>query len=160
MNRFKLADWAAIAEVIGTAGVIVSLVFVALSINSNTEEARISQTNYIFDASREIELAVATDQEWSRIVVKGRNRSEPLSENEQFRYDAYLVANIDLWDWMADRHRDALMSDVNLSGWNAYFVGWAKLHISKSDWQRLRWQYDADPIAQAVQEAISANSVK
>ena len=160
MSRFKLGDYAAIAEVIGTAGVIVSLVFVAFSINSNTEEARASQTNYIFDASREIELAVATDHDWSRIVVKGRNRSQPLSETEQFRYDAYLVANIDLWDWMADRHRDALMSDVNLDGWERYFVGWTKSHISESDWQRLRWQFDGDPIAQVVQDVISANSVK
>ena len=160
MNRFKLADWAATAEVIGTAGVIVSLVFVAFSINSNTEEARASQTNYLYDASREIELAVATDHEWSRIVVKGRNRSEPLSEIEQFRYDAYLIANIDLWDWTFDRYDDGLMSGVNLDGWNVYFVGWAKSHISESDWQRLRWQYDGDPIGQNVQEAISANSVK
>ena len=159
MNRFKLADWAAVAEVIGTAGVIVSLIFVAFSINSNTEEARASQTNYLFESSREIELAVATDHEWSRIVVKGRGRSEPLSEIEQFRYDAYLVANIDLWDWMLDRYDDGLMTDINLDGWDRYFVGWTKSNISESDWQRLRWQYDGDPIGQAVLEAKSANSV-
>ena len=158
MNKYKLADWAAVAEVIGTAGVIVSLVFVAFSINSNTAEVRASQTNYLVESSREIELAVATDHEWSRIVVKGRSRSEELSEVEQYRYDIYLVATIDLWDWMFDRYDDGLMSDVNLDGWNRYFVGWTKSHISESDWQRIRWQFDGDRIGQTVLEVIYASS--
>ena len=109
MKKLELTDWAAVAEVIGTVGIIVSLVFVAFSINNNTEEVRASQTNYIYDVSREIELAVAANQEWTRVIVQGRNRNEQLSEIEQFRYDAYLVANIDLWDGMLERYADGLM---------------------------------------------------
>ena len=154
MNRFKLV------KTIGTVGVIVSLVFVAFSINRNTEETRASQTNYFLDASRDIELAIAADNEWSRIVVKGRDRSEPLSETEQFRYDDYVIANIDLWKQMRGRHNNGLLTDLDIDEWDAYFIGWAKSYIFESDWQRLRWQYGSDQIVQVVQEAISANSVK
>ncbi len=74
MKKIKLADWAALAEVIGTVGVIVSLIFVAFSINNNTSEFKAAQANQLYESSREVELAVASDNEWARIIVKGQKK--------------------------------------------------------------------------------------
>ena len=160
MKKLKLTEWAAVAEVVGTIGVMVSLVFVAFSINNNTEEVRASQTNYVYDTSRQIELMVAADPEWVSIVIKGRNHSEQLSEVEQYRYDAYLVANVDLWDAMLERHADGLINSFQLGGWDDYFIGWTERHIADSDWQRIKWQYRDYDIAQKIEAVLSAESIQ
>ena len=36
MERLKLTEWAALAEIIGTVAIVVSLLFVGYSINRNT----------------------------------------------------------------------------------------------------------------------------
>ena len=155
MKKLNLTEWAAVAEVIGTIGVIVSLIFVAHSINTSTDEARASQTHVIFDTSRQIDLTVAADPEWSRIVVQGRSRQEPLSEVEQYRYDAYLVAVIDLWDQMLERYDDGLMDDQEVGYWELYFADWAQRHLTESAWQRIKWNYTGGDIGSKIEAAIS-----
>ena len=66
VKRLDLAGLTATAEVIGTIGIIVSLVFVAYSVNSNTNAVKASQTNVVYEASRQIELAVASDPEFEK----------------------------------------------------------------------------------------------
>ena len=78
MTRPTLRDMAAIAEVIGTFGLIVSLVFVVYSIDKNTAEVNAMHSNSVFDANREVELAVGSDAEWSRIIAERRSQ-RPLS---------------------------------------------------------------------------------
>ena len=156
MKKFQLTDWAAAAEIAGTLGVIVSLMFVVFSVNNNTIEVRASHRNYIYDSSREVELAVASDDEWSRIVVKGRKKGEQLSEIEQYRYDAYLVSTIDIWAVMLERYNDGLMAVSTIDGWDQYFIEWARRNVSESDWQRIKWQYlDDDIITQKIESVIS-----
>ena len=157
MKTMKLTDWAAFAEVIGTVGVIVSLIFVAFSIDRNTDEARAEQTNHLYDVSRTIELAVAADQEWSRIIVKGRNGDEPLSDVEKFRYDAYLVSVIDLWDGTLDRYTDDLIRLSQLQDWDDYFEEWASRHVSKNAWERIRWQY-VGSLREKIDGLVAASS--
>jgi hypothetical protein len=155
VKRLDLTGWAAIAEVIGTVGIVVSLIFVAYSINTNTDEVRASQTNVIFDTARHIDLSVASDSEWARIVVQGRSHKGHLSEVDQYRYDIYLVAVMDLWDQLLVRVQDGLMSEGMIVDWEIYFGEWVERHMTDSDWQRVEWQYLGD-IRTKVEAALSA----
>ena len=150
MKKIKLADWAALAEVIGTVGVIVSLIFVAFSINNNTSEFKAAQANQLYESSREVELAVASDHEWARIIVKGQKNEEPLSELEQYRYDVYLVQTMDIWDGLLERYVDGLMSEENLTGWDQYYIDCAERFVSDDAWQRIKWQYAGGITEEAV----------
>lgn len=150
LKKIKLADWAALAEVIGTVGVIVSLIFVAFSINNNTSEFKAAQANQLYESSREVELAVASDNEWARIIVKGQKNEEPLSELEQYRYDVYLVQTMDIWDGLLERYVDGLMSEENLTGWDQYYIDWAERFVSDDAWQRIKWQYAGGITEEAV----------
>lgn len=153
MKKLVLSEWASVAEVVGTIGVIVSLGFVAHSINVNTNELRASYTHLLFDTTRQVELTVASDAEWSRIVVQGRNRQEQLSEAEQHRYDAYITAIIDLWAEMLGRYDDGLVEEQMLADWDTYFSCWVQRHLSDGDWQRIKWGWPG-PIRSRVESAL------
>ena len=141
VKRLDLSGLAAIAEVIGTIGIILSLVFVAYSVNTNTKEVRASQINAIYDATRQMEMTVASDPEWVGIILQGRSRAEQLSEIDQYRYDAYVVATLDLWDQLLTRAAEGLMDEEEIEGWDIYFEAWVERFVTDSDWQRIRWQY-------------------
>jgi len=96
MRKFSLTEFAAIAEVVATIGVIVSLVLVSQSMNNNANEVRASQINSIYDHTRQIGLLVAPDPEWVRIVLEGRDDIGRLSDVDRYRYDAYLISMLDL----------------------------------------------------------------
>jgi hypothetical protein len=142
VKRLNLAGTVAIAEIVGTVGIIVSLVFVAVGIRSNTAEVRASQVNTIYEGARQIEMSVAGDPEWVDIVIRGRSQTAQLSEAEQWRYDKLLA-----------RAADGLMDDDELRGWDAYFDDWARRYLSGSDWQRIRWQF---PTGTTLVEKVDA----
>jgi len=147
MKRVNLPALAAVAEIIGTVGIIVSLIFVAIGIRDNTGEVRAAQINTIYDGSREIELLVAADPEWVDILLRGRDGTVPLSEMEQWRYDAYLTSYLDLWDKLNARAQDGLMEANELEAWDAYFQRWAQYYMSDRDWERVRWQFPDSTVA-------------
>jgi hypothetical protein len=153
MRKLALGEWASVAEVIGTVGVILSLVFVAYSININTNEVRASYTHLLFETTRQIELTVASDAEWSRIIVQGRTRQGQLTEVEQHRYDAYLTAMVDLWAEMLDRYDDGLVELQMLADWDTYFAVWVQHSLTESDWERIKWGWPG-PIRSRVEAAL------
>ena len=156
MKRLDLAGAAALAEIIGTAGIIVSLIFVALSINSNTTEAKASQLNSLYGMSREIELIVASDPEWIRSILEGRNGSQQMSEIDLYRYDIYLISVLDLWDEMQVRDLDGLMDQEDIDAWDDYFGEWSARYITDVAWQRIEWNAYNDHIVATVEAAISS----
>lgn len=49
MNKLRLKDYAALAEVIGTIGIIVSLLFVGYSVIRNTSAMQAANENVIYE---------------------------------------------------------------------------------------------------------------
>ena len=141
-KKLSLSDMAALAQVIGTIGVIISLIFVLVEINKNTIQASAATTQGFFAAYREVELMVAADPSWSEIVVKGGKQEADLTDVEQFRYDQYVGAIIDLWDELYLRYQDELTDPVTLRLWEEWFQKWAQRNVSRSTWERIKWNYD------------------
>ena len=139
-RELSLSEWAALAEVIGTLGVIISLVFLVISINRSTAEATAYASQDFFNAVQAVELAIASDAEWSAIVIAGRKADAHLPEIEQFRYDAYVTAMVDNWDLLQTRFDDGLMKLGTLEDWDGYFGEWARRNVSPATWDRINWQ--------------------
>jgi hypothetical protein len=157
-KKLSLSEMAALAEVIGTVGVIISLIFVVVGINKNTVQASAATTQAFFASVREVDLVVTADPSWSEIIVKGRKQDANLSAVEQFRYDGYLTLMIDLWDELYLRYQDQLTDPVTLGLWEEWFQDWAKRYISPSTWERIKWNYSAS-IEEKVEAAIGYGKV-
>ena len=149
---------AVLAEVFGTFGVIVSMIFIIVEINQNNVQASAATTQAFFASVRELDLMVASDPVWSDIVLKGRDQDANLSGVDQYRYDAYVAAVIDLWDEMFLRYQDKLTDPLTLSLWEGWFQRWAKRHVHSSTWDRIKWNYD-HWIADKVEAAIGYGNV-
>lgn len=158
-KKLSLSEMAALAEVIGTVGVIISLIFVVVGINKNTVQASAATTQAFFAAYREVELVVTADPSWSEIIVKGRKQDANLSAVEQFRFDGYVGLVIDLWDELYLRHQDELTDPVTLGLWEEYFQEWAKRNVSPSTWDRIRWNYTNTGVDEKVEAAIGYGKV-
>jgi hypothetical protein len=153
-RKLNLSEWAALAEVVGMLGVIISLVFLVIGINRSTAEATAGTSQGFFDAVQTVEMAVSSDAEWSAIVVAGRKEGARLSEIEQFRYDAYVISMVDNWDLLQSRFDDGLMKLEILEGWDEYFSEWARRHVSPATWDRIKWQNYNLRVALKLEKAI------
>ena len=141
MKKLGLSDWANLGELVASVAVVASLYFLIVGINQNTAQIRSNANQAIFRQVSEIEMAIASDPTWSRIVVAGMQPGAQLTEVEQYRYDAYLEANLDVWDAMEALWAQGQIRASTWSGWNTYFENWAQLHVSLESWERLKWQY-------------------
>jgi hypothetical protein len=106
MRKLDLSEWAHVAEVAGTIGVVVSLLLVVYSLERNTVSVSGSGVNEIYDGMREIQIAVLTDRELSEIIVQGREDPESLTTAEAMAYETWVAIHLDLWDRLHNRESD------------------------------------------------------
>jgi len=120
MNRLTLRDWAAMAEIAGTIGVVVSLLMVVYSLNQNTVAISGSGVNEIYDGYRSMQIARIENPEMAMIVKKGATDHDSLSEMEQELYILYVSMNLDLWDRMINRESEGLIDPASSEPWHLF----------------------------------------
>lgn len=135
----KLKQWAALSEIIASIAVVISLVFVIISLERNTTEMSAANTNDLYDSLREIELAVAVDAEFTEIVrqvVTGHY--EDLSEQEAYRYSFYALQHLSIWEQMHARYLDGSVSPSSYESWREYFRLFTRQSLPVSLWRERR----------------------
>jgi len=147
MRRLTLTEWAAIGEIIGTAAVVISLVFVMYSLNQNTAAIHGSTENIIFERHTDLANQFMLDPSLAAILVKMRNPKPQLSDVEAVRWEKYQLNLLDIWALAYNRHQRDLLSDSQWIAWNRYFStvfseGGEKL--TKPRWQELEYGFDAE----------------
>ena len=91
MNRLGLSEWASIAEVIGAAAVVLSLVYVGIQVRENTEEIRAANRQQLVGRSHTATNNVATSPTLAGAFGKVE-AGEPLSPAEQVQYGFFVRA--------------------------------------------------------------------
>lgn len=158
MKRFSLRDWAAISEVIAAVAVIVSLVFVVLSVNRNTIELQAQNVNDLYDSIREIEMTVLADAELAEIVrLVEAGSFDSLSESDAFRYTVFMTQHLSIWEQIYSRRQDGSVSMETYEEWLEYFRLFAKQTLPRAVWEK-RKAWFTDPGFQAeVESALSGS---
>ena len=121
MTRLKLKEWAAVAEIVGTVAVVVSLLFVAYSVNRNSWVIQASNDNFIYELEFARTRDIVSSPGMASIYVKQR-RGEELSEEEQERFYWDTMQELSTWELAFNRHRDGLFSTQQWVGWNNYYI--------------------------------------
>ena len=155
MRKFELGDWASVAEIIGTIAVVISLLFVAQSLDRNTAAISSESTDDVLGALREVELSVISNPDLLHIVVKGRDNVESLSALEREAYARYVVIYLDEWDKLDARERLGLLRTENLEGWHPYFEAWLKEHVTPEMWGEIKWNYGDSNISERIEAVLS-----
>ena len=88
----ELADYANLAEIIGTAAIVISLIYVAIQIRQNTRATRLSTAQNISHEVREVTGLMASDMQMAEVHLKGITEIGLLSPPEKHRFYLFLSA--------------------------------------------------------------------
>ena len=137
MKKLNLIEWAAVSEIIGTAAVVVSLLFVAYSINNNSAVMQASNDNFLFELQHARIRDFITSPGMASIYVK-HNQDEELSEEEQEILFWDQTLQLSTWEIAFTRYRDGQFSSKQWEGWDNYFkVGFIS-EFPEESWAKLR----------------------
>ncbi|MDX1403058.1 MAG: hypothetical protein R3192_00905 [Woeseiaceae bacterium] len=144
MRKLTILEWAAIGELIGTAAIIVSLFFVAYSIERNTAIIQGSTENLIFERHADLTTQFMLDRSLAEILVKMRRENPQLDEVESVRWEKYQLNLLDIWALAFNRHDKELLADSEWQAWDEYFSqtfseGAEKL--TREQWNALKYGY-------------------
>ena len=147
MKKYGLSEWAQIAEVLGVIGVIVSLLFVAYSVNQNTEALQGSNGNILFERHAELQSAIVNDPSLAEIVVKLSGESPELTPVASIRWERYQLNMLDIWAMAFNRYRQDLIGAEQWNAWDEYFAGQfahKAERIDRAFWEKFGYGYDPD----------------
>jgi hypothetical protein len=143
MRKLNLVESAAVAEIIGTAALVISILFVAYSVNQNTAVMQASNDNFIYEIQFARVRDIVSSPGVAAIYAK-RNRNEELSEEEQVRFYWDKLQEIGTWEVAFNRHRDGMFSAEQWVGWNNYFEMALTNQFSAKSWAEVRGWYAED----------------
>jgi hypothetical protein len=117
MVNMNLAEWAAVAEILGMVTVVVSLLLVVRSIRQNTAAMHTANDNFIYERQDAILATLVTDPSMAELQVKHQN-NEQLSEVEHVRMWNQLFRDMLMWELAFNRLEAGLLSATQWQEWD------------------------------------------
>ncbi len=145
MKKLTLTEWAATGEIVGTIAVVISLLFVAYSINRNTDATQASSENILFERHTELANQFMVNATLAELMVKRRNGNANLTEVESIRWEKYELNMLDIWALAHNRYQRELLSEDQWVTWDRYFTYMFSNEgeaISKTRWEELQYGFD------------------
>lgn len=138
MKNRKLKKWAAIAEITASFAVVVSLMFVGFQLHRNTTELRATHSNDLYDAIREIELAMISSPHLVDVYIKGWNTDRAdMTDQEAVVFRQYLVQSFSVWEQAHARMLDGSMSESDYQRWKDIFAEYLRQGVTHEDFDEM-----------------------
>ena len=119
----KLSDWASVAEIGSAFAVVVSLVYVGLQINLNTNAVKASTLQAMIDYGREQSEILVTDANLAALVEKGEADPSSLTPRERSQFYEFTTWRIAMWELAFLNHEVGLVEDELWLAWDSYYRG-------------------------------------
>ena len=143
MKRLTLPEWAAVADIVGTVAVVVSLLFLAYTIEQNTAVTQSANDNFLYELDDRQQADVALTEDLATIFQKHYN-GEELSGIDEFRVRRQVIRQLSAWELAFDRHEEGLLSDEKWKNWNRYYSINIRNDFPKEWWADLRRYYGTE----------------
>ena len=89
-----LEQWSSLAQIVGSVGVIVSLIFVGLQIRRNTDALQREEHNSTMAQWTVIRMAIARDRDMAELMTAGLNGERAMDAADQLRLEQMLAENL------------------------------------------------------------------
>ena len=143
MRKFTLHEWAAIAEVVGTVAIVVSLVFVIQGLNQNTRALQVSNLNQIYDRTDSLNGDIAASPELASFYVEEVFGVEGLKP-EEAQFAVAMRRELNQWEQFYIWNRDGVIDGDDWIVWDAYYSEYLSSHFPKEWWNGIREYYYSD----------------
>jgi hypothetical protein len=136
----NLSDWAALAEIIASVAVVISLLLVAYSIRRNTAEVELSNSNFLYELDTAIGADVSRDATLATIIHKV-NQKESLTGAEEIQYMALQERYLSVLEVAWTQHRSGSLSDIDWRDWDKYLSDMLTGGLPEEWWFEIRSMY-------------------
>lgn len=155
MRKRTLAEWASIAEIVGTVAVVVSLLTVAYSIDRNTKAISRQGVDALYDGHRELQLLMVADPDLALMVKKAQQDLSSLTEKERAQYERNVIISLDIWDKGILAENDGLVAEEDMEPWHRFYHNWVKRHMDRAMWDEMKWNWESPELSLRVEAALA-----
>lgn len=136
MKKLSLGDWASIAEIVGTAVVVLSLALVVVSVRQNTAAIRASNESFQYDLTDRWLSDLLSNPEitenWQKLVD-----GEALTPTQRSQVMIMIARSMNVWENAYTNYKAGLLSEDQWRLLHNANVDWAKRRIPESIWPEL-----------------------
>ena len=143
MRKINLQNWAAIAEIVGTVAIIVSLIFVVHGLNQNTKALQVSNLNQIYDRTDSVNSDLVSSPELASLYVKEVFGVTGLT-GEEAQFAILMRRELNQWEQFWFWKRDGVIGNDVWEDWDAYYVEHLSNNFPKELWNGIRKYYHPD----------------
>ena len=133
----KLSDWASIAEIVSGLAVVVTLIFLIVEVNGNTEATLAANRQSVAARVETMLLAVATSPELASVIEKA-GQETPLDALEFRIYNMYVSARARNAEEAFLQFQDGQLSEQYFSTRAVSLLGTLNNTQAQAIWDRLR----------------------
>ncbi len=152
MGKRPISEWAAIAEIIGTAAVVVSLVFLVFSIRQNTNAIQAANEDFLYDLNDRWYSDQVNNPEiyenWDKMLA-----GEALSPAASGQLRDQILRGFNVWENFYVKYRMEMISESQYRNWHESNARWAKRRIPKFIWDDIggaHWRLDFEDQIDAI----------
>jgi len=114
----NLSDWGVVADIVSAAGIIITLVYLAIQIRGNTVIAKTSALQSMLDGGRDRTAKhVAGNSELADIVGRGLSSLDNLEEKEKLRLYFFVIEQTLQAQNVMQFHESGLVSKIDYQAW-------------------------------------------
>ncbi len=140
MSTLDLSGWAALAEIIATIAVVLSLLLVAYSIKRNTDEMETANSNLLYQLDAQIGGDLSRDVRLATMLVK-MEQKKALTDVEKIQYVALQERYLGLLEIAWTQYKSGSLSFIDWRDWDKYLSEFLTDGLPKEWWIEMRSFY-------------------
>ncbi len=143
--KINLEKSALIAEIVGGAAVIISVIYLTYEVRQNTAATRSLTHQQLFDSTLELNQSIAVDPALADLLTRSKNNFRELSESEQTQLFMLFVNYFNMWDSAHSNHQKELLDANAWNVWNTGMTWYMREYDSAREiWKRSNHFYNTD----------------
>ena len=137
---FDLSGWAALAEIVASVAVVLSLLLVAYSIKRNTDEMETTNSNLLYQLDAQIAGDLSRDVRLATIFLKMQQK-EALTDVEKFQYVALQERYLGVLEIAWTQYKSGSLAPIDWRDWDKYLSDFVTNGLPKEWWIECRPRY-------------------
>ncbi len=140
MRILDLSGWAALAEIVATVAVVLSLLLVAYSIKRNTDEMETTNSNLLYQLDAQIMGDLSRDVRLATMHLK-MEQEETLTDVEKIQYVALQERYLGLLEIAWTQYKSGSLALIDWRDWDKYLSDYVTDGLPEEWWIECRSRY-------------------
>jgi len=145
---------AALAEAIGAAGVIVSLIYLASQVRQNTKLSRAATRQALADGAQRLASDVVEVDDIARIMQDAMDGNE-IKPHERFRIQARCLRDLRFWDNAYYQYTEGLLTEEEWDGFRVNLKLLFQFPLYREYWDHFQVMFAA-PFRREVNDLVDS----